>query len=73
MDWDSIHKQQELGDTYCSIVCGNARNNKHQKEGDDDLKHERLEIGSNRYSSKERMLCYRENSAQRGTGKNWTQ
>ena len=48
--------------TNCSIVCGNAANNKHQKKGDDDLDNKRLKIGSSRHCSKEILFMHGKNT-----------
>lgn len=60
-------------DTDCSLVCGDARNDKHQEECDDDLHDQRLAIGSDWYCPEVGFWRNMENSRERGTGKYRTQ
>ena len=55
--------------TYCSGICGNARDHKHEVEGDDELEDKRLNIRPSRNRSKEILGVGSKQQAERDTRK----
>ena len=64
-----ITSKQESDMTYCSVICGNTRDHKHEVEGDDELEDQRLNVRPSRNRSKEMLALASKQQAESDTRK----